>query len=168
MAAHHLRRHQMTLLHYETIVENALRGVVRTALAQVQEHGIPGSHSFYISFRTNYPGVDIPNRLRDEYAEEMTIVLEHQFWDLAVHDDYFEVSLSFNRKKEHLVVPFAALTSFADPSVPFGLKFEIADPDGDDAIPDDAAPPPADPAEAANAGDETVGEVINLDTFRKK
>ena len=164
------------LLQYNRIVENALRSVVRTALEQVATYGLPGDHSLYVTFDTGFPDVDIPERLRAQYPEEMTVVLEHQFWDLNVTEDFFEVTLSFNRRRERLFVPFDAVTSFADPSVPFGLKFQIGD--GEEAHP--AAPPPiavdqnAAPltdepeAEAADEEDEAArGEVVNLDQFRK-
>ena len=175
------------LLQYNRIVEDALRSVVRTSLEQVATYGLPGDHSLYVTFDTGFPEVDIPERLHAQYPEEMTVVLEHQFWDLNVTEDFFEVTLSFNRRRERLFVPWEAVTSFADPSVPFGLKFQIGD--DEDAHP--AAPPPI--AVDQNAGpldengldasdperdgaplgaddemDEAQrGEVVNLDQFRK-
>ncbi len=170
------------LLHYEKIVEDALRSVVRTALEQVATFGLPEGHGLYITFLTAGRGVAIPERLARTYPEEMTIVLEHQFWNLNVGDDRFSVELSFNRRTERLEIPFDCVTSFADPSVPFGLKFELGA--GDDASePDDEAPAGnlPDAGEAAPAasnedsgGDEAAedapqtGEVVSLDTFRKK
>ena len=109
---------------YERMVEEALRGVVREALSQVAEDGLPGEHHFYITFRTDHPGVEVPDHLRKRYPGEMTIVLEHQFWDLKTGDNGFEVTLSFSNVPSQLVVPFKAVTAFADPSVRFGLQFE--------------------------------------------
>ncbi len=175
------------LLRYDMIVENALRGVVRTALDQVASLGLPDGHSFYITFMTQLPGVSIPDHMVAEYPEEMTIVLEHQFWDLTVSGDRFEVTLSFNRQHEHLSIPFSAVTSFADPSVHFGLKFEIADGAdiamvgqdeaalGELSIQEPHANNDASDENEGNGENETkeedrakMGEVVNLDTFRNK
>lgn len=112
------------LIRYDVLVQQALRSVVRKVLADGARDGLPGAHHFYISFDTNAPGVKITPRLREMYPEEMTIVLQHQFWDLTVADTQFEVSLSFEKISERLVVPFEAITGFFDPSVKFGLKFE--------------------------------------------
>ena len=112
------------LIRYDVLVQQALRSVVRKVLADGAKDGLPGSHHFYISFDTNAPGVKITPRLRDMYPEEMTIVLQHQFWDLSVQENLFEVSLSFEKIPERLTVPFEAITGFFDPSVKFGLKFE--------------------------------------------
>jgi hypothetical protein len=155
------------LLRYDKMVESALRGVVREALAQTAEHGLPGSHHFYITFRTAYPGVEIPDYLHVKYPEEMTIVLEHQFWDLEVCEAHFGVTLSFANKLERLVVPFESITAFADPSVKFGLQFQApAEEAAGDAQPAQA---PAE-SEAAPAADKEAksGEVVTLDAFRRK
>jgi hypothetical protein len=111
-------------LRYDRMVEAALRGVVREAVAQAAENGLPGGHHFYITFKTNAPGVDIGDHLRAKYPEEMTIVIEHQFWDLTVTDESFAVTLSFNNRPERLTVPFTAIGAFADPSVKFGLQLQ--------------------------------------------
>jgi hypothetical protein len=111
-------------LRYDRMVEAALRGVVREAIAQAAENGLPGGHHFYITFKTNAPGVDISDHLRAKYPEEMTIVIEHQFWDLTVTDESFAVTLSFNNRPERLTVPLTAIGAFADPSVKFGLQFQ--------------------------------------------
>lgn len=129
---------------YDVMVQEALLGVVRKVLVETARHGLAGEHHFYITFRSEGPGVKISARLKEKYPEEMTIVLQHQFWDLAVGDHAFEVGLSFGGVPEKLVVPFEALTGFFDPSVQFGLKFSpdeaAADNDeGEEA----AAPPPA-------------------------
>jgi hypothetical protein len=112
------------LIRYDVLVQQALRSVVRKVLADGARDGLPGTHHFYISFDTNAPGVKITPRLHTMYPEEMTIVLQHQFWDLNVGETGFEVSLSFDKIPERLVVPFDAVTGFFDPSVKFGLKFE--------------------------------------------
>ncbi|MFC0282856.1 SspB family protein [Camelimonas abortus] len=112
-------------IRYDLLVQNALKGVVRKVLADASRDGLPGEHHFYISFRTNAPKTRLSSRLREKYPEEMTIVLQHQFWDLAVTDSQFEVGLSFGGVPERLAVPFDAVTGFYDPSVEFGLKFEV-------------------------------------------
>jgi hypothetical protein len=119
MATDHIR--------YDLLVRDALRGVVRRVLADVAREGLSGDHHLYISFNTGMPGVRISQRLRAQYPEEMTIVLQHQFWDLTVTEIAFEVGLSFNGVPEKLVVPFDALKGFADPSVQFGLEFQVAE-----------------------------------------
>jgi uncharacterized protein len=161
-------------LHYDRMMENALRGVVREALETVTATGLPGEHHFYVTFRTEHAGVEMPPRLRQRHPEEMTIVLQHQFWDLKVEAERFQVTLSFDRVHERLVIPFAAITAFVDPSVQFGLQFPAgqvptaAKPEPKpepkpDAKPDapaaEAAPPPA---------GEATGRVVALDAFRKK
>lgn len=114
-------------LHYDKMVETALRGVVRQALASVVDQGLPGNHHFYLTFRTTHPGVEIADRLHSQYPQEMTIVLQHQFWGLEVADDHFVVNLSFSNVPERLKIPYAALVSFVDPSVKFGLQFQVQD-----------------------------------------
>jgi hypothetical protein len=109
------------LIRYEALVLDALRGVVRAVLQRVLKRGIPGDHHFFITFDTRAPGVGLSKRLKDQYPHEMTIVLQHQFWDLAVTEDRFEVRLSFNNIPERLVVPFGAVRIFQDPSVHFAL-----------------------------------------------
>ncbi|MBL4720395.1 MAG: hypothetical protein JKY20_04595 [Alphaproteobacteria bacterium] len=112
-------------MRYDLMVEGALRGVVRATLDQIAETGLPGDHHLYITFLTEEPGVEIPDHLRERYPHEMTIVLQHQFWDLITDDIAFSIKLSFNDVPETLRVPFAALTAFADPSVNFGLQFKF-------------------------------------------
>ena len=111
------------LFHYDKMVEQALRGVIRDALARAAQQGLRSNHHFYIGFATTAPGVAIPERLLERYPAEITIVLQHQFWDLDVGDESFSVSLSFDKQIERLTVPFAAIKSFADPSVEFALAF---------------------------------------------
>ena len=110
---------------YDVLVDNALRGAMREVMLQVAENGLLGSHHLYITFRTGYPGVDIPDYLRDRYPDELTIILQHQFWGLDVTEQGFSVTLSFNKSREQVSVPFAALTRFADPGVKFGMQFEF-------------------------------------------
>src|SRR5262249_49543201 len=117
------------LIRYEALVLDALRGVVRAVLQRVLKRGIPGDHHFLITFDTRAPGVGISKRLKDQYPHEMTIVLQHQFWDLAVTDDRFEVRLSFNNIPERLAIPFGAVRIFQDPSVHFALALRPTDSD---------------------------------------
>jgi len=113
-------------IRYDLLVQEALRSVVRKVLGDAARSGLPGDHHFYISFKTHAPGVSIPTAMRQKYPDEMTIILQHEFWDLAVNAEGFEVSLSFSRKPERLSIPFAAITGFSDPSVPtFGFKFMV-------------------------------------------
>ena len=112
------------ILRYDRMVEDALRGVVKSAVQEVIEHGLPGDHHFYITFLTDYPGVKIPDYLRERYPGEMTIVLQYQFSDLSIKDGVMNVTLSFNNVPEKLKVPLAAISIFADPSVNFALQFQ--------------------------------------------
>lgn len=112
------------VLRYDLMVQDALKGVVRKILTEAARDGLPGEHHFYVTFRTGAPGVRLSQRLREKHPEEMTIVLQHQFWDLNVSEHSFEVGLSFSGVPERLLVPFDAITTFFDPSVQFGLKFE--------------------------------------------
>lgn len=145
------------LLRYDKMVEAALRGVVREALARTAANGLPGAHHFYITFRTRFAGLGLPDHLARQYPEEMTIVLEHQFWELEVLEHRFSVTLSFHNKPERLTIPFDAITAFADPAVKFGLQFQAVPAEAE------AGSPPAPVAQP-----EKPGEVVALDTFRKK
>ena len=127
------------LIRYDLLAQEALRGVVRHVLADIAKSGVPGDHHFYITFQTRAPGVKVSHRLLAQYPEEMRIVLQHQFWDLIVTDDVFEVGLSFGGVPERLTVPFSAITAFLDPSVQFGLQF-ATDAAADHQKPDAAAP----------------------------
>lgn len=115
------------ILRYDLMVQDALKGVVRKILAEAGRDGLPGDHHFYITFRTGAPGVRLSQRLREKHPDEMTIVLQHQFWDLNVSEHAFEVGLSFSGVPERLLIPYDAITTFFDPSVQFGLKFETQD-----------------------------------------
>jgi hypothetical protein len=167
------------LLDYNLLVETALRGAVREALKRVAEFGLPGNHHFYITFRTDQPGVELPEYLHERYPEEMTIVLQHQYWGLEAHEDWFQATLSFNKIPERLVIPYAAITAFADPSVQFGLQFRVTP--NAETRPAMATPSPIGNAEQpgqvegaadAPAGDDAAerktGDVVALDAFRKK
>lgn len=128
---------------YEGLAQEAMRGVVRKVLARTAKSGLIGDHHFYISFETEAPGVTLSKRLREKYPREMTIVLQHRFWDLAVSEDRFEVKLTFDGIPERLVVPFTAVKVFFDPSVRFGLQFEEGDARPDEADAFDALAPQA-------------------------
>jgi uncharacterized protein len=185
-------------IRYDILAQAALRGVVRTVLADTAKKGLPGDHHFKISFNTVAPGVRLSERMRAQYPQEMTIVLQHQFWDLTVGDDSFEVGLSFGGVPERVAVPFDAVTAFFDPSVQFGFQFEtieseaaaadaaaaakpgepasppvairpVAVPAKTDASPNPVPSPTASPApEHPPTGTEGGGEVVRLDRFRKK
>jgi hypothetical protein len=142
-------------LRYDLLAQEALRGVVQRVLTDAARNGLPGDHHFYISFDTRAPGVRISPRLREKYPKEMTIVLQHQFWDLIVVETGFEVGLSFNGVPERLAVPFEAIKGFFDPSVQFALQFEVAVQEDIEpaAEPEPAAPPPvAQPSPAPRRG----------------
>lgn len=163
------------VLRYDLMVEDALRGVVRVALQQVVAEGLPGEHHFYITFRTTHPGVQIADRLRARYPDEMTIVLQHRFWDLKVEEEHFEVTLTFGDIAENLVIPFDALTGFADPSVRFGLQFGALSMLQDSVEEGDGTETTAGPdegeteAEQPDSAPVDEGEkVVTLDRFRKK
>jgi hypothetical protein len=165
-------------LRYDRMVEEALRGVVGKALGQVAKRGLPGDHHFYITFRSDDPGVQIPDHLRQRYPSEMTIVLQHQFWGLEVGEEAFSVTLTFSDVPERLTVPYAALVAFADPSVRFGLQFDVAEGQGKAGA--GAPAPAAAPQTAIGSANETAPgrdeqalvdsaeNVVPLDTFRRK
>lgn len=162
-------------IRYDVLARDALRGVLKHVLADAAEHGLPGEHHFYITFVSKAEGVKISPRLLSQYPQEMTVILQHQFWDLVVTDDRFEVGLSFNGIPERLVIPFSAIKSFFDPSVQFGLQFEPVDePAAAAETPAETLPVAAAPeAPPAEASDEPVkqgegAEVVRLDRFRKK
>jgi hypothetical protein len=164
---------------YQALTDSALRGVVREALRRIEKSGLIGAHHFYLTFKTHADGVDIPQFLKEQYPDEMTIIIQHQYWALKVKEDYFEVTLTFKKLPAPLHIPFAALTAFFDPGVQFGLQFRAEG---------DGAPKPAtgpvmvpNPAPETKSGDapepvagkptgngEKPGEVVSLDSFRKK
>jgi hypothetical protein len=168
-------------IRYDILAQAALRGVVRTVLADAARKGLPGEHHFRITFNTNASGVRLSDRMRARYPQDMTIVLQHQFWDLAVTEQAFEVGLSFGGVPELVAVPFESITAFFDPSVQFGFQFETIDGTATteagpqlvekstatvDRLPVDEAKPEA--LEAPPADGNTGAEVVRLDRFRKK
>lgn len=164
-------------IRYDILAQDALRGVIRKVLTEVAATGrLPGDHHFFITFLTGAPGVRISQHLKAKYPEQMTIVVQHQFWDLKITETQFEIGLSFSDTPERLVIPFNAIRGFYDPSVNFELEFEVplADEEEDEtsaeitAIPVEAASPK--PAEEASADGEEKkpAAVISLDSFRKK
>jgi uncharacterized protein len=176
MAVDHIR--------YDLLTQDALRGVVRAVLLDVAQNGLPGEHHFYISFDTRAEGVQLSARMLEQYPKEMTVVLQHQFWDLRVTDAGFEVGLSFGGIAERLAVPFAAIKGFFDPSVQFGLQFEEigeteSQDNGEKVKTAEAKPPAPVTSGLAPSSPETVSdpnakspapgaEVVRLDRFRKK
>lgn len=168
---------------YDAKVQEALRQVVRSVLTDTAENGLPGEHHFYVAFKTQADGVDIPAHLISRFPDEMTIVIQHKFWGLKVLDDHFEIGLSFNQKPENLVIPFAAIVGFVDPSVQFALQFQDGDEQADiepEAViennPDDSIET-ASLDDADQAPDETEEKsdqksdgdnVVTLDAFRRK
>ena len=171
------------LMRYDVLAQHALRSVVKLALQRVVRDGLPGEHHFFISFDTTYPGASVSSRIKAKYPDDMTIVLQHQFSGLNVFDKYFEVQLSFDNISERLVVPFASIKGFFDPTVQFGLQFEPgALDDGEDSETSDIdstgnaqdTDSPAlhtgsanDQAGAAKASNDDT-TVVSLDAFRKK
>lgn len=155
------------VLRYDRMVEDALRGVMRQCLTLVARRGgLPGGHHFYITFRTRHPGVSIPAHLLARYPEEITIVLQHQFWNLDVGEDRFSVVLAFGGVRETLVVPFGAVSAFADPSAKFGLQYQVEQSESTALSQSVTASNPA--AEPSKPADPPKGQVIALDAFRKK
>ena len=166
---------------YEALADNALRSVVKEALKRAEKQGLIASHHFYLTFKTRDPGVDIPDFLKERYPDEMTIVLQNQFWGLKVGEDSFEVGLTFQKLPATLVIPFAALTAFVDPGVQFGLQFRnssahqaLPTATEKQALEPGGAKPPAPPATEppATAGGSPVEgtgpQVVSLEKFRKK
>lgn len=150
---------------YDKMVEKALRGVVRQALSEVINDGLTDDHHFYITFFTEHPGVKIPSYLKDRYPGEMTIVLQHQFYDLEVDEEKFSVMLSFNNVPERLTIPLTAITIFADPSVNFALQFQpLSDEEEDSDVRFEAEELELD----RDDKQKKKGEVVSLDSFRKK
>jgi len=182
------------LIRYDILAQDALRGVLRKVLSEVAKTGLPGEHHFYITFATKAPGVRISSRLVNQYPEDMTIVLQHQFWDLSVTEHAVEVGLSFNGVPERLLVPFSAVKAFVDPSVQFALQFEPSIPSAEAEAEEDeieetesaageaqgkvvpgpkagearAEKPKATPEKDGDEEDGAEAEVVSLDAFRKK
>ncbi len=183
-------------IRYDVMTQDALRGVVRAVLEQIAKTGLPGEHHLYIAFDTHGPGVSVSDRLKEQYPDEMTIVLQHQFWDLEISPERFDVKLSFNNVPERLIVPFAAIKAFYDPSVQFGLQFgghgaandedrtganlpgvvgQSDDPAGLPAVADATGGSSSDTASSVAHADVDnalpggpADKVVELDAFRKK
>jgi hypothetical protein len=160
-------------MRYDLLTQEALRGVVRAALTRAANDGLPGDHHFYISFSTEDPEVEISDALRSRYPDEMTIVIQHQYWGLEVLDEEFRVGLKFGGVPESLVIPFGSVKGFYDPSVQFGLQFANDDAEGVEGS--SHLPGLANSDEATKAADsedaveeDSTGEVVSLDAFRKK
>ena len=180
------------LIRYDLLVQDALRSVVRKVLTDTARNGLVGDHHFNIAFKTQAPGVVAPAAVKSRFPDEMSIILQHEFWDLVVREDAFEVSLNFSRKPERLIVPFDSITGFTDPSVPFGFKLEprvsepasrapaVEEEKGATPAPAPAKPAPVKPsaqptsarksAQNAEKPTEPAGEtkVVSIDAFRKK
>ncbi|MXO85957.1 hypothetical protein GRI38_07910 [Altererythrobacter aurantiacus] len=159
-----------SLIPYDAIVQEALRAVVGRVLGEIVAAGsqLPGAHHFYITFKTQAPGVDIPDHLRERFPDEMTIVLQNKFWDLDVRPDGFSVGLSFNQISSNLSIPYSAITQFVDPAVDFGLQFQAADA-ADIALPADApGNEGAEPANASSIGESEDGSNVVTVDFGKK
>ncbi|MFN8722611.1 MAG: SspB family protein [Rhodospirillales bacterium] len=156
-------------LQYDRMIDAAFRGVVRQALTQVSRDGLPGEHHFYLTFRTGFPGIELPPHLKAQYPNEMTIVLQFQFYGLEVDDEKFAVTLSFSGVRERIVIPFDAISTFADPSVNFALQFQPVEAAAEAAEPV-PEPVPAAPDEPPAEDDDAPrrGQVVALDAFRKK
>ena len=152
-------------MQYEAMAQEALRGVVKAALKKAAAPGgLPGAHHFYITFKTDAAGVTGPTDLLSKYPDEMTIVLQHQYWDLAPGETFFSVTLKFGGQPKRLSVPYAAVTRFYDPSVQFLLQFETPP----SAVIETLTPPGAAPAEEAAAETDPAAKIVSLDQFRKK
>lgn len=154
---------------YEKMVQNALLGVVKKVLEEINKNGLQGDHHFYLTFRTDHPKVSMPSYLMEAYKEEMTIILQHQFWDLDVYDKGFSVSLSFNDVPESLYIPFTAIINFVDPSVRFGLQFEADfEEDDEEEVETKEKTKKSKKTTSKNTTTDTSNNVVQLDAFRNK
>lgn len=183
------------ILRYDILVQNALRGVIRKVLSEIDKTGLPGNHHFFITFMTGAPGVKVSNRVREQYPEQMTIVLQHQFWELEINETGFGIGLSFSDVPEKLYIPYTAIRGFYDPSVNFELEFDVEQADdetNDEGATDVASSDDSDPIvqddkkenkkvkaaekDADDSDDEepdvedddASAEVVSLDAFRNK
>ena len=150
---------------YDMMVEEALRGVVIKALKQLATAGFSNEHHFYITFKTKGKGVDIPSFLTARYPDEMTIVLQHQFWDLQIREFEFEVALGFNEKRERLLIPFNCISGFSDPSVKFGLQFQVIEEAEEEVLENLLSNETTSTNKTIN--EAVSGDVVSLDNFRK-
>ncbi len=150
-----------TPLDYQAMVQRALRGVLREALSEVAEVGLPEDHHFYVGFRTSDPGVTLPGFVRERHPEEMTVVLQNQFWGLEIDDEGFSVTLAFGGSRHPIFVPWEAVTTFVDPPAEFALRFDLAEEGGE-------AEEPTEETEPGHGSPEATAPVVNLRDFRKK
>ena len=159
---------------YQSLIETAMKGVMRAALKKVASLGaLPGDHHFYITFRTRTPGVQMADHLKDRFPDEMTIVMQHQYWDFEVHEDRFEIILRFGGVPQHLRIPFAAVTRFFDPSTNFALQFNASEAPATDLKPDAVRKLPIEgplalPDQAPTTQASDGSTVVSLDAFRRK
>ena len=159
----------LNTINYDKLIEKSLKYVVIEALKIAEEQGLPGEHHFYITFRTNHPRTNISDQLRQQYPEEMTIVLQHQFANLMVMDDYFSVELSFGGIPQTLTIPFDAITYFADPHAKFGLSFNISDESfGKPLTHQDIIDEMEEPVQETQKVSNGIAQVISIDSYRKK
>ncbi|MEK6747351.1 MAG: ClpXP protease specificity-enhancing factor SspB [Pseudomonadota bacterium] len=155
-------------INYPLLIDQAMRGVVRDVLRLVQSTGLPGNHHFYVSYSTLHPGVRMSEQLRAKYPKEITIVIQHQFWDFKVEDQQFHVTLSFGGVPEKLTIPFAALTAFADPSIKFGLQFQQSEMFENGSAMSAKMEEPISEDVVFDAAASSEDKIISLDAFRKK
>ncbi len=158
------RVHAMREIDYGNLMHKAMRGLIQTVLTDVSENGLPGAHHFFITFDTRHPEVEMAEWLKSRYPEEMTVVIQHWFENLAVTDDGFSITLNFGNSPEPLYIPFDAVHTFVDPSVEFGLRFETQDFDEDEEEDEEEDEDQAPVAEAKPRGE---AEVVSLDKWRK-
>jgi uncharacterized protein len=160
------------LIRYDILTQDALRRVIRKVLEEVQRSGLPGDHHFFITFDTSFPGVRLSARMKEKYADEMTIVVQHSFWNLEVGENGFEIDLSFDDVRERLRVPFDAIRGFFDPAVKFGLQFDSAEPaegeDSDKAKKGTKGKPGSKARSKLASADAAGADVVSLDSFRNK
>lgn len=152
---------------YAKLIDEAMLSLVKKCLVKVKEHGLFGNHHFYITFLTEFPEVQIPADLKEKYPQEMTIVLQHQFWDLDITDKFFTISLSFNNVRKKLIIPLEAIISFADPSVKFGLQFQYKRIEARKTERTTEIESKKDTSKEKNSGNDN-GKVVSLEQFRKK
>jgi len=157
-----------SLIPYDDVVQEALRAVVERVLSEVAENGLPGEHHFYITFKTQAPDVSIPDHLMERFPDEMTIVLQHKYWDLKVDAEHFEVGLSFGQIPSMLYVPYAAITAFVDPAVDFALQFHVEDEGNEGPEPFETAENDEEDEEAIAQAQEDGSNVVNVDFGSKK
>lgn len=168
---------KITTINYESLMQESMRSVMKDALRLVAKNGLPGDHHFYVSFKTSFPGVDIPDYLKEEYPDNITIVLQYEYWDLEVNENNFYITLCFNDVHERIAVPFGAVVSFVDPSVRFGIHFTPAETEESELFSLEESQQQKKPKRKPRAAKKEVplspviengSNVIALDAFRRK